>query len=251
MTGSYKALNIGKKCGEHLLASAKQLDVGLGWAFEEGGFEPIAGLSHGAAGIAWALIELSSVTGDARFLEAALKSIDFERTLFNPVEGNWTDLRFQEKRAELGLGTPVQWCHGAAGITLGRLMVSKYYRDQNIEEEIRVGLDTTIREGFGGSHCLCHGDFGNLEVLLIAAKVLKDQKLKDKAYEYGTNTLFEARSKGWFCGIPQEEETPSLMLGLSGIGFGLLRLSNPERVPPVVVLGAPQLKEERVLRLWI
>lgn len=240
LTGEKKALDIAEKCGRHLLKNAQPLEIGCGWSFNIGaGHEPIAGLSHGSAGIAWALIELTHVTKDDRYLEKALQTIEFERTLFNEEEGNWTDTRFLEKREELGLGIPVQWCHGAAGITLGRLMIQKYYSDPKIDIEIKVGIDTTLKTGFGGSHCLCHGDFGNLEVLLSSGMRLNDEYLKGKAYEFGTKSLLDAKQDGWFCGIPQEEETPSLMLGLSGIGYGLLRLANPDKVPPVVLLAPP------------
>src|SRR5699024_11967022 len=110
LTGEKKALNIAEKCGRHLLKNAQMLEIGCGWSFNIGaGHEPIAGLSHGSAGIAWALIELTHVTKDDRYLEKALQTIEFERTLFDEEEGNWTDIRFLEKREELGLGIPVQW----------------------------------------------------------------------------------------------------------------------------------------------
>lgn len=240
LTGEKKALTIAEKCGDHLLKNAQSLEIGCGWSFNIGaGHEPIAGLSHGSAGIAMALVELFHLTKNKKYLEKALETLEFERTLYNKKERNWTDIRFLEKRQELGLETPVQWCHGAAGITLSRLMIQKYYKDSKIENEIKIGTDTTLKKGFGGSHCLCHGDFGNLEVLLLSGLELKDKFLREKAYEYGTKTLLDARKNGWFCGIPQEEETPSLMLGLSGIGYGLLRLADPYNVPAVVLLEPP------------
>jgi len=47
---------------------------------------------------------------------------------------------------------------------------------------------------------------------------------------------------GWLSGIPLEVESPGLMTGLAGIGYGLLRLAEPSRVPPVLLLAPP--KEE-------
>ncbi|WP_051217345.1 type 2 lanthipeptide synthetase LanM family protein [Paenibacillus assamensis] len=254
MTGSEKALRAAVRCGEHLLSEVKELEVGCGWSFDiKAGHEPIAGLSHGSAGIAWALAELSEATGDKRYVETAARTIEFERTLFDASIGNWSDTRFVEKRQELGLGTPVQWCHGAAGIALGRLMYYRKYPDGKIREEIDIAVQTTVREGFGGSHCLCHGDLGNLEVLLLAAEQFEDDEMKEIAMKYAANTLSEAESNGWFCGIPQEEETPSFMLGLTGIGYGLLRMAsiNDNPIPSVVVLEGPSYsdKEEKGLQL--
>jgi hypothetical protein len=36
-----------------------------------------------------------------------------------------------------------------------------------------------------------------------------------------------------------EVETPGLMIGLAGIGYGLLRLARPNDVPSVLQLAAP------------
>ena len=40
---------------------------------------------------------------------------------------------------------------------------------------------------------------------------------------------------------PSIVEAPGLLVGLAGIGYGLLRLAYPERVPSVLVLAPPQL----------
>jgi lantibiotic modifying enzyme len=45
----------------------------------------------------------------------------------------------------------------------------------------------------------------------------------------------------WLTGIPYAIETPGLLTGLSGIGYALLRLAEPEKVPSVL-LPAPPLK---------
>jgi lantibiotic modifying enzyme len=44
---------------------------------------------------------------------------------------------------------------------------------------------------------------------------------------------------GWQCGGPQAVEMPGLMLGLAGIGYQMLRLAEPDRVPSVLVLAPP------------
>jgi lantibiotic modifying enzyme len=45
---------------------------------------------------------------------------------------------------------------------------------------------------------------------------------------------------GPLCATPGGVETPGLMLGLAGIGYGLLRLADPDRVPSVLALEAPR-----------
>jgi type 2 lantibiotic biosynthesis protein LanM len=239
LTNDEKALEIAVKCGEHLIKNATEQKEGVGWVSFMDNETALVGLSHGAAGIGWALAELYTHTSDERFLEYSRKAIYYERSMFMPEEGNWSDLRYREDRSRLGITTPVQWCHGAAGIALGRLMTRKHWEDDLLNDEIKIAINTTLKEGFGGSHCQCHGDFGNLEVLLLASKVLNDQGFLEKAKQIGSSIVEESKNNGWSCGIPQNEETPSLMLGLAGLGYGLLRLASPSKVPSVLTLDAP------------
>ena len=44
---------------------------------------------------------------------------------------------------------------------------------------------------------------------------------------------------GWLCGNPLAVESPGLMTGLAGIGYGLLRCAEPARVPSVLSLAPP------------
>ena len=52
--------------------------------------------------------------------------------------------------------------------------------------------------------------------------------------------LDDIQSNGWKCGNPLGVDCPGLMTGLAGIGYGLLRLAAPERVPSVLLLEAPR-----------
>jgi lantibiotic modifying enzyme len=51
--------------------------------------------------------------------------------------------------------------------------------------------------------------------------------------------LQSVETQGWCTGVPLGVEVPGLMTGLSGIGYGLLRLARPELVPSVLALAAP------------
>ncbi|HEV2843904.1 MAG TPA: type 2 lanthipeptide synthetase LanM family protein, partial [Thermoanaerobaculia bacterium] len=101
-------------CGERLLATAREMPAGLGWLAPGAGDRPLAGLSHGAAGIAWALAELAAATGEDRYLRACRGALAYERSLFSPAAGNWPDLRVdasQESEGTAG-GFMCAWCHG-------------------------------------------------------------------------------------------------------------------------------------------
>jgi lantibiotic modifying enzyme len=192
--------------------------------------------------MAWSLLELTTLTGEQRFRSAALDAIAYERSLFSPAAGNWPDLR------ELATsGRPASdgedvfmtaWCHGAPGIGLARLSSLHHLDDPAIRTEIDRAVQTTLTSGLGGNHSLCHGDLGNLELLLQASETLgcPEPRQLDRM---AAMVLDSVSQLGWLCGNPGRVESPGLMTGIAGIGYGLLRLTEPARVPSVLVLAAP------------
>jgi type 2 lantibiotic biosynthesis protein LanM len=229
------ALATAIQCGDHLIARSNLLDPGVDWG-APGKFTGLSGFSHGAAGIAWALFELATASHEERFHNAGLKAILYERTLFREEPGNWADLRGGQTDAAPEESFMTAWCHGAPGIGLARLASLQYLDDAEVRKEIDTALKTTVREGFGTSHSLCHGDLGNVEVLLYASQVLNSRNWRECAYQFAGRTLSDIRRDGWLCGGPMGVEVPGLMTGLSGIGYQMLRLAYPDRVPSVLTL---------------
>src|SRR5262245_10432434 len=115
------------QCGNRLLVHAQPVEQGVGWAPLSGGRRPLAGLSHGAAGIAWSLLELNALTGVEAFRTTAFAAIEYERSLFSSEAGNWPDLRDYEASNQAAKDGREKghfmsaWCHGAPGIGLARL----------------------------------------------------------------------------------------------------------------------------------
>lgn len=235
---SRETLAVAVQCGDHLLASAHQMPCGIGWRIKNTEV-PLTGFAHGNAGIALSLLRLSAFSGEERFRQAARDAMAYERGLFSSTYNNWPDLRSsQGSNGEHSY--MVAWCHGAPGIGLARLASLGFLSDRAIHVEIKAALDTTLAHGFGLNHSLCHGDMGNLDVLLVATQLLP------QAQEYGehvrrlSSLLLESiEEQGWVTGIPQGVETPGLMVGIAGIGYALLRLAAPEQVPSVLLLDPP------------
>jgi type 2 lantibiotic biosynthesis protein LanM len=239
------------RCGERLLARAEPQPAGLGWRNVPVFPLPLTGFSHGAAGIAWSLLQLAAATGEERFAAAACQGLAFERSLYSPERGNWIDRRGEMARAGTADGAPAPppsdplheseklmcaWCHGATGIGLSRLAALPLLDDPALHEEIAIAVRTTLAEGFGLNHCLCHGDLGCLEFLLLAARRLGDAALAEQVYRLAGGVLANVATDGWRFGMPAGAEPPGLMLGLAGIGYGFLRLAFPEQVPSVLLL---------------
>lgn len=236
-TGDPRLLRVARRCGDRLVESAVPCEPGVGWRVPAADQAPIAGFSHGCAGIAWALLELAAATGDHRYGHVARQALAYERTLFLPERGNWKDLRVPDT----GQGPAVSsaWCNGAPGIGLGRLLVRKCLQDPLVDEEIAVALGTTVREGFGMNHSLCHGDLGAIDILLTASRAMKDARWERAAMAEAVQVLAEVEQGVWRCGTPRQAQTPGLMMGLAGIGMGLLRLWSPARIPSVLWLQPP------------
>jgi type 2 lantibiotic biosynthesis protein LanM len=224
-------------CGERLLAKAEPQATGLGWRMPLAGDRALAGISHGAAGIALALLRLADRTGDSRFRAAALEGIAFERSLFDAHEQNWPDLRAGAEGID-GSGTHFMhaWCHGAPGIGLARVAGLRWLDDEDVRREIDVAVRSTLVKGFGENHSLCHGDLGNLELLFAAADAAGDRALEERAWSIAGGVIDGIHRHGWLTGLPGSIETPGLMSGLSGIGYGLARLARPDLFPRLLTL---------------
>ncbi|MDB5080411.1 MAG: Lantibiotic modifying enzyme [Chloroflexi bacterium] len=229
-------LNTAVQAGNHLLGKARQMPGGLGWPFRENNNLVLTGFSHGTAGIALSLLSLAHLTGESGFRTAALGAMDYERSLFSSEHHNWPDLRERESGQPDYIST---WCHGAAGIALGRLASLQYIDDPALHSEIKAGLSTTLRDSFGYNHSLCHGDLGNLEPFLLAGRLFGDTGYTVAVQSITSLVLDSLEKEGPKSGIPMQVESPGLMSGLAGIGYGLLRLAAPDRVPSVLLLDPP------------
>lgn len=236
-------------CGEHLLARARPMERGAAWlsaGLAKIASRPLTGFAHGAAGSAWSLLELAAATGDDRFRRAARAAFEYERSLFVPELGTWREVREIERtnvNVALRSGEDLYmlaWCHGAPGIGLSRLRAMRHLDDPELRAEAETALASTLTRGFDRSHCLCHGDLGNAELLLEAAVVLGDTgRWRAEADHAGARVLESVAQHGWRSGLPRGVEVPGLMTGLAGIGYGFLRLALPERVPSVLLLDPP------------
>jgi class II lanthipeptide synthase len=237
-----RTLAVAVRCGDRLLATAQPMATGMGWK-PAMMLQPLTGFSHGAAGMAWALLRLATVTGIARFETAARAAMAYERHLFIAAQGNWPDLR--EHNASIPTATAAgqacmtAWCHGAPGIGLGRLTSLPCLEEREMCQDIVVAIETTRAHGFGFNHSLCHGALGNLDLLIEAQVRLGRDDLQPHINDIAAMIVADMRQNGWRCGNPLGVESPGLMTGLAGIGYELLRLAEPTRVPSVLALAPP------------
>jgi type 2 lantibiotic biosynthesis protein LanM len=231
--------------GEMLLESANRSEDGWSWKTIQGPEQrDLTGFSHGAAGIAWAFLELHKKFNEQKFLQAAQEALRYERRWFDPQQENWPDFRF-DGEAGSAPGFSAAWCHGAPGIGLSRVRAYQILQDATCRAEAEAALRTTTRtlqaalQSGQGNYSLCHGNCGNAELLIYASDVLPHNdrlKIIREVAEDGVRKYRMERNP-WPCGVLNGGETPNLMLGLAGIGYFYLRMHDRKKVPSVLIVG--------------
>ncbi|MEH2072559.1 MAG: type 2 lanthipeptide synthetase LanM family protein [Nostoc sp.] len=217
-------------CGHHLLNNRVTSDSEFR-AWVTGEDKLLTGFSHGAAGIAYALLRLYKTTQELNFLKAAESAIAYERSVFSPAAGNWPDLRAIALTQNKPFMT--SWCHGAPGIGLARLGGLMILDTTEIRQEIGVALNTTQQFGLEARDNLCCGNFGRIEVLLVAAQKLSQPKLWETAQKQAARAKQADTSQ--FSKLPGDAYNPSFFQGIAGIGYQLLRLAYPDLLPSVLL----------------
>lgn len=237
ITGERQILDVAVECGDRLVAA--RIDSPSGhttWKTLEGAL--LTGFSHGAAGIAYALLRLYDATGREEFLKAAEEGVEYERSQFSVEEGNWADLRRTPGDAGTELRFMTSWCHGAPGIGLARLGALDVLDTTEINRDVAVALATTLNYGARGADHLCCGNLGRLDLAIEASQRLGRPDLLHEARRQATEVVARAAREGSYLlnvkPLPGMY-MPGLFNGLAGIGYGLLRLASPDSLPSVLL----------------
>ncbi|MFE0701685.1 type 2 lanthipeptide synthetase LanM family protein, partial [Streptomyces sp. NPDC058872] len=236
LTGQEKWKDVAAEAGRRLERTAIVDDRGARWStvmFPEG----IGGFAHGATGAGWALARLAlSAAGSAadrrRWYELASLAHDFEESLYSPGERAWLDARLGGE-----VEHPTAWCHGSTGI--GLAAVDLYGRTgdpRHLDTALRSG-PAGLREGFGWSHTLCHGDLGLWE-LLHHLRGLEGYE-GPSAAEADAELLTGIEERGPVGGLAKEAFAPGLLPGMAGVVHHLLRMHPDARLSSPLLLGLP------------
>jgi len=235
------------RLADSLVSRAEPSAEGYSWNTLPGtGTRNLTGLAHGTSGIANALLDVYALTGTDVYRTTAFRGIAYERAFFDVAQQNWPDFRVESPVQPAPNATtngPVcscAWCHGAPGITLARLHGYEQTQDPALRAEAEAGLTTTARQlnwQQQPNFSLCHGLAGNADVLLEAANVLNQPARKQQATDLGRFGQEQyQRTDVWANGLYNDYQLPDFMLGLSGIGYFYLRLTDPARYRSVLLL---------------
>ncbi len=184
--------------------------------------KPLTGFYNGAAGIAYALLRLYAVTQDVLFLSAAEEAIASERIVLALADNSHT----------------TSSCHGISGIGLARLGGVEILDTAEIRQEIEVALQITQQSGLTGVDNLCDGNFGCIDLFLVAAQHLSQLQLQEIAQKQAAWSVHRASQASGFkllANLPSEVYHPGFFQGTAGIGYELVRLVKPNSFPSVLL----------------
>ncbi len=237
-----------QRLGDALADGARRGRAGWSWpAPGARGTHGLCGMSRGASGAAWALLELHAATGEPRYRHAAERALDYERDWFDAPGSNWPDLRGIDRREARGAfqaPLPASWAHGAPGIALARLRAWTILGDERHRDEATTALATTaaaVERALltpGADFSLGLGLAGNAEVLLLGADLRPEgTQLAQRAGEIAASR-HAAGLDGWPCATAGAGLVPGLLDGHAGIGLFYLRLHD-RALASVLLIGAP------------
>lgn len=224
VTGSAQALGAAKMCGERLLSLADRLGHSNPLLWRLSPKVPPIGFAHGLSGIAFAATRLALTTSDDRFHALAESALGCEDALLKEVTSGSMALQ------------NLSWCNGATGIALARLRIQQLNRQLVPPQEVWSAHARIGSSAFDGPDHVCCGQFGrlnflhevngasgggpNINVALRRTSLLEKMKRSD---DFDLHQC--VRDNDFF---------PGFFQGTSGIGYELLRLYEPGRLPNVL-----------------
>lgn len=234
------------KLGEQLLKSADNDADGLSWKTRGIHGKNLLGYSHGTAGIAHALLELSVFAKEEKYSIAAYEALKYENKHYDSAAKNWPDFRHTpaEDHDHSSHDHSCAWCHGAPGIGLGRIRAFEITEDARLKEDATIAVETTTNQlqmskQYAGDFSLCHGLAGNSDLLIEASHSLGKKDLMDLVYQIGEHGIQKHANPNlpWVNGIGETTQIPDFMIGLAGIGYFYLRLLDAERFPSILSIN--------------
>lgn len=210
--------------GNHLLQSASIISPQM-TSWDKKTFSLWGGFAHGNSSISYALFKLWSFTGEEKFYLVAVKALAYDQALFDSKKQCW------KKTLSIVGDIHHSWGNGSAGIGLSRHLISPYFENTFMKQEIMIVqrlIKQNITERTYTDHSVASGLLGLLEI----GKIL-DESFPAKDFlksELGNYNLSDLQCGGWK-GNPV---VTGLYYGYAGIGYNLLKLQNLPELPSLL-----------------
>jgi lantibiotic modifying enzyme len=228
-------LTAARGCGDFLLSIATTENGESKWNIPDN-FGRLSGTSsvgysHGAAGIADALLDLWEATGEEKYLAPVKGAAAWLQRIGVPA---FEDKGVAWPAMEGGMLHPPFWCHGATGIGKFFLHLSRLEINPDAQKY-------ALKAAWSSSHGIrflsptqCHGLSGNIEFLLDVYQHTGDPSWLNQALELAELLQAWAVEHEGRLYFPSEDPytlSPDYMVGYVGVAMCLLRLADPENRP--------------------
>ncbi|MBY3151376.1 type 2 lantipeptide synthetase LanM [Rhizobium laguerreae] len=223
------------RCGDHLLSRSRKVGPFRSWIAQGlGGERPLNGMSHGAAGFAYAFASLAASADSARFRDTAEEAIAYENSSFDHKHCNWPDWR-----ETVSDPWRSQWCHGATGVGLSRIATIGLgiLNEDALRRDVENALVAAERTWPNSTDTMCCGTLGNIEFFRAAGRTLSRPSLEVLASERLHEVISSAaQGDGYRWYGNQKSFNVGMFLGLAGVGYTCLRELDPS-LPNTLLWG--------------
>jgi len=234
------ALELAARAGDHLIAIAQpKPGAGLMWTMDPTFPREMPNFSHGTAGVAYFLATLYQVTGQKKFLNAALAGANY---LLSIADINSRYCMIYHDNQNKGLYY-LGWCHGPAGAARLFYRLYQVTRDPKWMSLVKKcaeaivangGPDKAVTPGVWHNVSMCCGVAAEAEFLYDVYLITHERRWLNGAKE-GSNELLnlaDRESHGYRWVQVETRVRPDIaiaqtgyMQGASGIGMWLLHFS--------------------------
>ncbi|GAB2905465.1 type 2 lanthipeptide synthetase LanM family protein [Rheinheimera gaetbuli] len=212
--------------GGHLLSFSKSTELGLIWESSTPTGAPTTGFAHGVSGIGYSLLQLYSVTQNSSYLSAAKQCKTFVMNCYHDTQ--W--LETPDKPVPFNA-----WCHGSVGISLFLIAFAKITGCDDTRQFLIERHSLLLTELPTKADCICHGRYGNIEVLLQDTEDFLPQ-LSRHEQQHTVSQLLHTNAE---LSVGAKGNNTGLFSGLSGVLYQLNRLEAPHRLPCLLTFQPP------------
>ncbi|MBW6484452.1 MAG: hypothetical protein K0B10_15525 [Vicingaceae bacterium] len=197
--------------------------------WERKSYDKWGGFAHGNSATSYMLFKLCFEWGIEEFYEPAVKSLKYDQSLFDKQEYIWR--KSIDFKGDIHYG----WATGSSGIALSRKLITKYYQNDFMFEEIEITkhhILKSIENTVAFDNSVCSGFMGMYEIASILGvnKNLLDNKMKmflDQTINYN-----DIKCGGW----DKKQLLSGFYYGISGVGYNLMKITDKDNLPSLLYI---------------
>jgi hypothetical protein len=243
---------------DKFIAQVRISAIGLKWDHFKFAFDSMAGFSHGASGIAYALMQVGNYFGYLGLNYLAQEALAYETQYYDANSQNWLDLRLGFVRLGLPdahlwnintflpeINNVNSWAHGAAGIGLARLYTYKTTGEQLYLEQCRT-IVARCKQDIAKKredYTLCSGYGGMIPFLLQYQQYAQSSELTKDILNIANNAIDLYNEKHTYnTFIDTNRVDTGLLSGKAGVGHMLINILTNGAIKDVLCLQLPESK---------